>query len=59
MNDNIIAWNVTNWVTVGLMAITIFFVVGVLLKWRQTRIQKRPSSVNTTNGTVQTGGSLA
>ena len=48
MNENIIAWNVTNWVTVILMASIGFFIVGALLKWRQAR--KKPTSVNTTTG---------
>jgi hypothetical protein len=37
MNENIIAWNVTNWITVILMAAIGFFVLGLLLKWKQSR----------------------
>ena len=37
MNENIIAWNVTNWVTVVLMAAVAFFLLGVILKWIQAR----------------------
>ncbi len=37
MNENIIAWNVTNWVTVVLMAAIAFFLLGIILKWIQQR----------------------
>jgi hypothetical protein len=37
MNENIITWNVTNWITVILMAAIGFFLIGVVLKWRQSR----------------------
>lgn len=32
MNDNIITWNVTNWVTIFLMAVGGFFLLGVATK---------------------------
>jgi hypothetical protein len=35
MNENIIAWNVTNWITVILMAAIGFFLLGVAQKWMQ------------------------
>jgi hypothetical protein len=37
MNENIIAWNVTNWITVVLMAAIGFFILGAGLKWKQSR----------------------
>jgi hypothetical protein len=40
MNENILAWNVTNWITVILMAAIGFFILGVLLKWKQSRTSK-------------------
>lgn len=46
MNENIIAWNVTNWVTVILMAAIGFFILGAILKWKSSRVG--PSTVNTT-----------
>jgi len=51
MNENIIAWNVTNWVTVILMAAIGFFLVGIGLKWWSNRKgQNAPvGSINTTN----------
>jgi hypothetical protein len=52
MNENIIAWNTTNWVTVILMAAIGFFLVGLALKWKQGR-SSSTSSVNTTNGTTK------
>ena len=33
--ENIIAWNVTNWVTILIMAAAGFFVVGLAQKWWQ------------------------
>lgn len=48
MNENIIAWNVTNWVTVILMAAIGFFVLGSLMKWRQSRAAAKSAPVNTT-----------
>lgn len=47
MNENIIAWNVTNWVTVIIMAAVGFFIIGAAMKWRQGRASKA-TSVNTT-----------
>jgi hypothetical protein len=47
MNENIIAWNVTNWVTVIIMAAVGFFIIGAGLKWRQSRASKSVT-VNTT-----------
>lgn len=46
MNENIITWNFTNLITVGLMAILIYFLVGLILKARQN--SKTPATVSTT-----------
>lgn len=57
MNENIIAWNVTNWVTVILMAAIGFFILGSLMKWRQSAQSKKSAPVNTTlNGAQSLGG---
>lgn len=45
MNENIIAWNVTNWITVILMAAIGFFLLGTVIKWRQSR--RQPASSGT------------
>jgi hypothetical protein len=37
MDENILAWNVTNWVTVILMASIGFFLVGIAMKWLQAK----------------------
>jgi hypothetical protein len=48
MNENIIAWNVTNWVTVILMAAIGFFLIGVGQKWWAGRkaVVNAPTSVS-------------
>jgi hypothetical protein len=38
MNDNLITWNVTNWVTVILMAAIGFFVLGIAQKYLQSKV---------------------
>lgn len=35
--ESILTWNVANWVTVTLMALTAFFVLGLIQKWYQKR----------------------
>jgi hypothetical protein len=37
MEETVLTWNVTNWITVILMAATGFFILGVLQKWYQQR----------------------
>ena len=54
MNENILAWNVTNWITVILMAAIGFFLLGLLLKWKQSR--GAVASVNTTTGAQSLAG---
>lgn len=51
MNENILAWNVTNWVTVILMAAIGFFLLGLILKWKQSK--STPATVNTSTSGVQ------
>jgi predicted negative regulator of RcsB-dependent stress response len=36
MNENILTWNVENWITVILMAAIGFFLVGLAQKWWQS-----------------------
>ena len=37
MNENIIAWNFTNWITIILMAGIGFFALGAAQKWYQNK----------------------
>lgn len=37
MSENVITWNVTNWVTVILMAAIGFFLLGALTKFLQSK----------------------
>lgn len=38
MNENIITWNVTNWITVILMAAVGFFILGAVTKFAQNKL---------------------
>ena len=57
MNENIITWNVTNWVTVILMAAIGFFLIGTFLKWKQQR--NRTVADDSTQTAVAEATSLA
>lgn len=46
MNDNIITWNATNWVTVFLMAVGGFFIVGLATKGIKSAIAARSGSTS-------------
>lgn len=48
MNENILSWNVTNWVTVLLMVAAGYYLVSAILKWRQQKTQASVPSQNTT-----------
>lgn len=37
MAENVLTWNVTNWITVILMAAIGFFLLGLGMKWYQSR----------------------
>jgi hypothetical protein len=37
-NDNVLSWNFTNWVTVTLMALIMFFLLGLLQKYMQGKV---------------------
>lgn len=37
-SDNIISWNFANWVTIGLIALTLFFALGLLQKFMQGKV---------------------
>lgn len=37
-NDNVLSWNFTNWVTVVLMALIMFFLLGLLQKYMQGKV---------------------
>jgi hypothetical protein len=36
-DDSIISWNFANWVTVGLIALIWFFLIGLIQKWMAGR----------------------
>lgn len=36
-SDNILSWNVANWITVVLMAATMFFLLGIVQKYFQAK----------------------
>jgi hypothetical protein len=38
MNENILSWNFANWITVVLMALIMFFLLGVLQKYMQGKV---------------------
>jgi hypothetical protein len=37
-SDSILAWNFANWVTVVLMALVMFFLLGLLQKYMQGKV---------------------
>jgi len=37
-DDNIISWNFANWVTIVLMALTMFFLLGLIQKYAQGKV---------------------
>lgn len=37
LNENVIAWNLPNWLTVSLMGLIGFAVIGAFAKWYQSR----------------------
>jgi hypothetical protein len=37
-DENILSWNFANWITVVLMAAIMFFILGVIQKWMQSRV---------------------
>lgn len=43
-NDNILAWNFANWVTVVLMALIAFFLLGLLQKYMQGKVNANGNS---------------
>lgn len=36
-SESILTWNVTNWITVVLMVLIAFFLIGLAQKWYQVR----------------------
>jgi hypothetical protein len=44
MNENIIAWNATNMITIILMAAIGFFIIGIAQKWYAGRGTSAPTS---------------
>lgn len=47
MNDNIITWTPTNWVTIFLMAVGGFFILGLVVKAGKAAIAARSGSSST------------
>jgi|HubBroStandDraft_1064217.scaffolds.fasta_scaffold01182_12 hypothetical protein len=37
-DDNILSWNFANWVTVVLMALIMFFLLGIVQKYMQGKV---------------------
>jgi len=37
-SDNIISWNFANWLTIVLMALIMFFLLGLLQKYMQQKV---------------------
>ena len=37
-NDSILSWNFANWITVVLMALIMFFLLGLLQKYMQGKV---------------------
>ena len=46
-NDNILSWNFANWVTVVLMALIMFFLLGLLQKYMQSKVSGGGASATT------------
>lgn len=42
-SDNIISWNFANWITVVLMALIMFFLLGLLQKYMQGKVSNANS----------------
>ncbi len=38
MEDTIISWNAANWITISLMALVLFFLVGLIQKYMQQQV---------------------
>jgi uncharacterized membrane protein YcgQ (UPF0703/DUF1980 family) len=38
MGDNILSWNFANWVTIVLMALIAFFLLGIVQKYMQGKV---------------------
>jgi hypothetical protein len=43
-DDNILSWNFTNWLTVVLMALIMFGILGVIQKYMQGKVSQQPAS---------------
>lgn len=43
-SDNIISWNFANWITVVLMALIMFFLLGLLQKYMQGNVSNNNAS---------------
>lgn len=43
-SENILTWNFANWVTVVLMALIVFFMLGLLQKYMQGKVNGPASS---------------
>lgn len=44
-DENILSWNVTNWITVVLMAAIMFFALGLVQKYMQQHVAQNGGSV--------------
>jgi lipid-A-disaccharide synthase-like uncharacterized protein len=43
-DDTILSWNTANWITVGVIAITIFVAIGFVQKWMQQKVNNQPAN---------------
>jgi hypothetical protein len=44
-DENIISWNVPNWITIVLMASIMYFLLGLVQKYMQQRVAQSGGSV--------------
>lgn len=44
MGDNILSWNFANWVTIVLMALIAFFLLGIVQKYMQGKVSGQGAS---------------
>lgn len=41
MDENILSWNFANWITVVLMALIMFFLLGIVQKYMQSKVSSQ------------------
>jgi hypothetical protein len=43
-NENIISWNIANWITVGLIGLTMFAAFGLIQKYAQQKVNAQQAA---------------